>query len=82
MQSDKSGIGYNLMGDTSLVQLRDAIDILIGKLDEKIDASQHNASHVQSGVMSKQLGKRSKERAASNDFCSQKQKSVPKEWLL
>lgn len=32
------------MGDTSLVQLRDAIDILIGKLDEKIEASVHNAS--------------------------------------
>jgi len=27
------------MGDTSLVQLRDAIDVIIGKLDEKIDTS-------------------------------------------
>ena len=32
----------NLMGDTSLLQLRDAIDVLIGKLDEKIEASQHS----------------------------------------
>jgi hypothetical protein len=28
------------MGDTSLLQLRDAIDVIIGKLDEKIDKSQ------------------------------------------
>ena len=28
------------MGDTSLLQLRDAIDVIIGKLDEKIDKYQ------------------------------------------
>ena len=27
------------MGDTSIVQLRDAIDVIIGKLDQKIEAS-------------------------------------------
>ena len=73
------------MGDTSLVQLRDAIDVIIGKLDDKIDASQlfSKSSVFERQSKIKQL-KRCKERAASNDIVSMntKQSSVPKEWLL
>ena len=37
--NEMGGNGGGLMGDTSILQLRDAIDMLIGKLDEKIEAS-------------------------------------------
>ena len=36
------------MGDQSIVQLQDAIDVIIGKLDQKIDASRYFS--VKSGV--------------------------------
>ena len=48
---DRSGIGFGsngFMGDQSIVQLQDAIDVIIGKLDQKIDASRYFS--VKSGV--------------------------------
>ena len=73
------------MGDTSLVQLRDAIDVIISKLDEKIDTSAlfSKSSAFDKQTKFKQL-KRCKERTASNDFTSihTKQSSLPKEYLL
>ena len=37
------------MGDTSLVQLRDAIDVIIGKLDNKIGEVSYDQSLNKSG---------------------------------
>ena len=61
------------MGDTSLVQLRDAIDVIIGKLDSKIGEVSYDQSLNKSGnaVFPRQLT-RCKERAISNDFLSRK----------
>ena len=62
------------MGDQSIVQLQDAIDVIIGKLDQKIDASRFFS--VKSGVEAAQtnnskppidLLKKKRDRAASND---------------
>ena len=62
------------MGDQSIVQLQDAIDVIIGKLDQKIDASRYFS--VKSGVEVPQTNnckpplnqmKYDRQRAASND---------------
>ena len=69
-----------------MLQLRDAIDVIIGKLDEKIEASalfsQKSKSIGGGHTMKNRMLKRCKDRAISNDFVSQKQSSMPKEFLL
>ena len=77
------------MGDTSLIQLRDAIDVIIGKLDEKIEASQRfsirSKSSLNGGSSKRQL-KRCKERAFSNNFEPRDRQNnngpLPREFLL
>lgn len=82
LNSEKSGmVGTNgILGDTSLIQLRDAIDVIMGKLDEKII---NNSSVL---LPQKRSLLRCKERAISNDFVFSKARSnssnVPKGWLL
>ena len=77
LQSEKSHLltnQNNNMGDTSLIQLRDAIDVIIGKLDEKIEASQRFSIKSKSsiapgtGLLKQRQIKPYKERAVSNDF--------------
>ena len=61
------------MGDTSLVQLRDAIDCIIGKLDEKIDGSQlfsKSSVYERHSKLRKLTRCKDRDRAASNDFVS------------
>ena len=77
------------MGDTSLLQLRDAIDVIIGKLDDKIveTSKRDSLKSITAEVINppkKALRRCKKERAISNDFLSTntKMSSFPKGLLL
>ena len=77
--SDKSNLfggGGGLLGDTSLLQLRDAIDVIIGKLDDKIETSKRDSLRSINAEVAqppkKALRRCKKERAISNDFITTK----------